>query len=353
MTLSHDRPDLSVVVPVYNGEAFLDRCLEALSRSEFRRFECIVVDDGSTDSSASIAARHGAAVVSLDHRGGPARARNRGVAAARAAIVVFLDADVCVHADTLGRIDAYLREHPSVDAVFGSYDDEPAAPGLVSQYKNLSHHFVHQRSRVEAWTFWAGCGAVRRAAFEAVGGFDESYARPCIEDIELGARLRAAGHAIHLEGAIQVKHLKRWTLGGLVRTDLFDRGVPWFALILRRRSMPSDLNVTVAHRLNIVLLGIALLLIAAAALKAGELLPATAPSAAGFAGVAAALVALTVIADRPLYRFFARRRGALFALAAVPLQCLYYVYCGLAVVLGGIEYLRHPGERGGDDPARG
>jgi len=337
--MTHDQPELSVIVPVYNGELFLDRCLEALSRSSFRHFECIVVDDGSTDSSAATARKHGATVLSLDERGGPARARNRGVAAAGGAIVVFLDADVCVHAETLGRIDAYFRDHPAVDAVMGSYDDEPAAPGLVSQYKNLSHHFVHQRSRAEAWTFWAGCGAIRKPAFDAVGGFDEGYTRPCIEDIELGARLHARGNAVHMVHTIQVKHLKRWTLANLVRTDLFDRGVPWFALILKQGSMPSDLNVTIAHRLNIVLVYAVLLLMAAAAWKASGIL-APLPEAETLLSVAAALVGVIVAIDWSLYRFFARRRGLLFALATIPLQCLYYGYCGLAVVLGLIEHWR-------------
>ena len=57
-----------------------------------------------------------------------------------------------------------LREEPGIAAVFGSYDDEPGAPNLVSQYRNLLHHFVHQTGRTEASTFWTGCGAVRRDA---------------------------------------------------------------------------------------------------------------------------------------------------------------------------------------------
>lgn len=330
-----NQPELSVIVPVYNGAAFLDRCLGALSRSDFRDFECIVVDDGCTDDSAAIARKHGAAVVSLSDRGGPGRARNRGFAVARGSIIAFIDADVCVHADTLGRMDAYFYDHPEVDAVIGSYDDEPADDGLVSQFKNLSHHYVHQHSRTEAWTFWTGCGAIRRQAFEHVGGFDERWLS--IEDIELGLRLSALGKRIHLEPTIQVKHLKRWTLRSLVRTDLFDRGVPWFALLLQHRRIPSDLNVTIAHRIKIFLVYAALLMFAAALAAAVGLLPS---SPQGLTLVALALVAAVVAGDAPLYRFFARRRGLRFALATVPLQLLYYTYCGLAVVLGFVAYAR-------------
>ncbi len=106
----------------------------------------------------------------------------------------------------------------------------------------------------EAATFWSGCGAIRRTVFQAAGGFDAvRYPRPCIEDIELGYRLRAAGHRILLNKHIQVKHLKRWTLRGMVKTDVFDRGVPWTQLILERRRLPNDLNLQFTQRLSAML----------------------------------------------------------------------------------------------------
>jgi hypothetical protein len=121
----------------------------------------------------------------------------------------------------------------------------------VSQFKNLFHHFVHQHSNEEASTFWSGCGAVRRQAFLEAGGFDAvRYDRPCIEDIELGYRLREAGHRIRLLKNIQVKHLKRWSLRDMVRTDVFDRGVPWTILLLEKKQLPNDLNLQLTQRLS-------------------------------------------------------------------------------------------------------
>ena len=78
----------------------------------------------------------------------------------------------------------------------------PRLQGVVSQYRNLLHHFVHQHGNSEASTFWAGCGAIRRSVFEEMGGFDEQrFPTPSIEDIELGYRLRQAGHRILLDKA--------------------------------------------------------------------------------------------------------------------------------------------------------
>ena len=115
---------------------------------------------------------------------------------------------MCVRSDTIARIRRRFEMDPRLDALIGSYDDEPASAGFASQYKNLLHHFVHQHGREEAATFWTGCGAIRREVFAAAGGFDESYTRPCIEDIELGHRLRQRGRRIVLDPALQVKHLK-------------------------------------------------------------------------------------------------------------------------------------------------
>lgn len=321
---------LSVIVPVYNGASFLRSTLPALQASTHADFEFIVVDDGSADESADVARGCGATVLTMPQRGGPAQARNLAARHATGDVLVFIDADVRVHADTLERIEAHLLANPETVALMGSYDDTPADPGFVSQYKNLFHHFIHQHSHRHAWTFWAGCGAIRREAFLDAGGFSCSYDRPCIEDIELGARLAAAGKRIDLEPSVQATHLKRWTLASLVRTDVWDRAVPWLRLMLRTRNMPADMNVTHAHRASVVLavlLVLLLLTIGGAAI--------TGWSALFWLGVVAIVVAGAglLMLNLDLYRFFARKRGNLFALRAIPLHWFYYSYCALGVVI--------------------
>jgi GT2 family glycosyltransferase len=323
---------LSVIIPVHDGAAMLERCLQGLLRSSFRDYECIVVDDASTEDTRGVATRFPVTFAALERRGGPARARNHGAARARGEILVFIDSDVGVHADTLERLDQHLARDASAAAVFGSYDDQPADPHFVSQYKNLLHHFVHQRSRTDAWTFWAGCGAIRREAFRRVGGFDESYARPSVEDIDLGLRLRAHGQRIDLDPGIQVTHLKRWTVSGLVRADLFHRAIPWMRLMLRHRTMPSDLNVTVRDRASVALVWtMALAALAIGITRTHVLLGATllVLCAVGLCGL-----------NRDLYRFLARKRGLAFAARALALHWFYFLYCGLAVPMALFAHAR-------------
>ena len=185
-------PAISVIIPARNCADQLSDCLRALLGSEFRDFEVIVVDDASEDDTAARAEGAGARTLRLERQRGPAVARNRGTEIASADILCFLDADVLAHPDTLSSIASELAEDPSLDALFGSYDTHPTARNPVSQYRNLLHHFTHQHAREEATTFWAGCGAIRRLAFFAIGGFSQDFDRPCIEGRCRSHRLRHA-----------------------------------------------------------------------------------------------------------------------------------------------------------------
>jgi glycosyltransferase involved in cell wall biosynthesis len=259
--IAGDVPSLSVIVPVFNGAASLGACLQALSANTVS-YECIVVDDGSTDDSAEIARSFGAQVLATGGRTGPAVARNLGANSARAPLLLFIDADVCVQPDTLGRVVAAFHADTTLSALFGSYDDSPARSDFLSQYRNLMHHFVHQHSRREARTFWSGFGAIRTAVFLEHGGFDTKFGRPSIEDIELGHRLYRSGCKIVLDRTLQVKHLKEWSFFGMLRTDVMDRALPWTELILRDSDMPNDLNVSIHQRISValafIIVGIAL-----------------------------------------------------------------------------------------------
>ncbi len=332
------RPRLSVVVPVYNGGLHLSRCLEALAVSEYDAFEVIVVDDCSTDNTRQVVERFGARYLRTAAPVGPGGARNLGVRHATGDIVVFVDADVVVPPDGLRLIAEELDRDPQLAALFGSYDTTPVWKDFLSQYKNLMHHYVHQRSNARAVTFWAGCGAMRRSVFEEFGGFNvEKYRQPSIEDIELGLRLTRAGRKIRLEKRIQVKHLKRWTLGGLLRADIFRRAVPWTKLILETRNLPRDLNLTFAAQVSSLLIGFLLVL-----------LPLLSWSIAGgmegllarwMAGAVTCMIAALVALNWDVYAFFLRQRGWRFALGAVLAHWFYYLYSGVVFVVLSVEHL--------------
>jgi GT2 family glycosyltransferase len=304
------------------------RCLAPFSQTPEGVCEVIVVDDRSTDRTAEIAASFGARVIANPSGRGPAAARNAGAQAARGDILLFIDADVEAQPGTVVQMLEHLDRHPEVAAVFGSYDDDPAHPNFASQYRNLLHHFIHQTAERRSASFWAGCGAIRRAVFFAAGGFDaERYPRPSTEDIELGLRLARSGHAVHLAREIQVKHLKAWTALSMMRSDIFDRAVPWSQLILSGGSMPADLNLRWSHRFSTVLSG--LLLATLIFLAFGHRVFYGVP-AVWAAAVATVLLLIQLLPlDGRFYSFLLERRGALFVLRVLPVHLLYYFYSGV------------------------
>jgi glycosyltransferase involved in cell wall biosynthesis len=261
---------VSVIIPVHNAPRFLRSCLEHLRRSTFGDYECIVVDDGSTDNSAEVAKEFNVSVLSTGGRRGPAFARNLGAKSAQGDILFFIDADVCVAQNTLERVRANFAEDPELAAAIGCYDDMPESQDFLSLYKNLMHCYVHQNSRSRACTFWSGCGAIRRSVFLEVSGFDESYNRPAIEDIELGYRLNGAGKKLLLDTRMRVKHLKRWSFFGLIKTDIFDRGIPWTELILRDKLFPNDLNLQLSQRVSVALVFLLIAMAGVATARAGR-----------------------------------------------------------------------------------
>lgn len=331
-------PRVSVVVPVVRGDDNFRACLASLARLDPPCAELIVAVDGGDPAAAELAAEHRASVVVLPDRGGPARARNAAVRLATGDILFFVDADVTVPPDTIGQVVAALGRHPNHAGIVGCYDDSPGAPNFLSQYKNLAHRFVHQRSREEACTFWSACGAVRREAFMRAGGYDERYRRSSIEDIEFGSRLIAAGGRVRMVKSLEVKHLKRWTPVKLVRSEIFDRALPWTRLILASGRMPDDLNLRWSGRVAVASacgLGGALL--------ASPWFPSARVAAVAFAAVEAA-------ADLPLARFLNRARGPVFAARALAWQWVHYLCSAAGFAMGVATHLLLSGRR--PQPAR-
>ncbi len=296
-------PTVAVIVPATDDPATLPSCLDALRRAGADADRVVVVREAD-----------GA---------GPAAARNVGAMAADADVLLFVDSDVEIHADTLARVRAAFGVDDGLTALVGAYDDAPAAPGVVSRFRNLLHHHVHATAAGPAQTFWAGLGAVRREEFLAVGGFDaERFPRPSVEDIDLGMRLIDAGGRITLDPELRGRHLKRWTLRSMLVTDFRHRGIPWVGIMLRTGRSSSALNLGWRHRLSAL----------ASLLALGGLL---ARRPALTLGASAGIVALNL----DFYRLLVRRLGTGKALAGVGLHALHHLAAVAAVPAGVVVHL--------------
>jgi glycosyltransferase involved in cell wall biosynthesis len=320
---SNDVIRLSIIVPVHNNARDLRDCLTTLIDECGPESEIIVVDDASTDESPFLAAQLGVRVLRLSKNSGPAVARNHGADHARGDVLFFVDADVIVAHGVVDRVRKVFAGDSTVAAVFGSYDATPRADGIVSRYRNLLHHFVHQNGPAEASTFWTGCGAIRRTVFHQIGGFNPLS---LVEDIELGHRLRRAGHRIRLDKTIQGTHLKRWTLRTMVHTDVTRRAIGWARLTLESKELPATLNLTWDQRLSAILVAVA----GAALLLVGY--------RTELAAVTVTALTAVLILNRKLYYFFFQRGGLSFTIACIALHLLYYIYSGVSYLFAWLEY---------------
>jgi len=199
--------ELSVVIPTFNRLDSLREVIPALLRSDVRpdRFEIVVADSRSTDGTAEYLAGIAADHSNVRHLPGPyngrAMARNAGVVASRAPVVLFTDADIIASPDLLAR---HLEHHKTGEAI--------AVVGMEVQVDSLADYErkradaalrapLHgERSKRLTWLYFlTGNASVRRADLNRVGGFDEDFTGYGHEDLELGYRLQRAGVAIVYE----------------------------------------------------------------------------------------------------------------------------------------------------------
>lgn len=194
---------VSVVVPARDSAATLGKCLDACLDQDYPHLEVIVVDDGSQDATAAVAARYPVRLI-RQANAGPAAARNRGWRAAQGEIVCFTDADCVPARDWVRSLLAGYHSH-EVAGVGGSYDI--ANPG--SFLAHLIHAEIRYRhSRMPRLVDYLGGFnlSYRRRILEEVGGFDESYPAPSAEDNELSYRVIKAGYRLVFTPRARVAH---------------------------------------------------------------------------------------------------------------------------------------------------
>ncbi len=314
------KPIISVVIPSRDPGKSLKTCLDALYKSSYQNFECIVVIDSPDNSNKHIKNYYPIQLIQLDNNYGPSYARNKGVKQANSNLIFFIDDDVEVYPDTIDRIIKVFQNNPQLDAIFGSYDDQPKETNFISQYKNLFHHFIHQTSSENINTFWTGCGAIKKCVFEKVNGFNENY--NYVEGIELGFRLYRNNYHIRLIKDLQVKHLKKWTFGHMIYSDIFHRGVPWTLIMLRFKNITNSLNLNWSSRFSAMCIWI---IIISAILGLYSKI---------FVIASALFFVLFLALNMKSYLFYCKKRGIIFALRVIPLNILYYIYSSLSLLMG-------------------
>jgi GT2 family glycosyltransferase len=323
------RPQLSVVMPVYNAEMTLAECLTRLCNSSFGDFEIVLVDDGSTDQTRAIAANFPVRIVPTAGRVGPAAARNLGARTAEGDLLFFIDSDVMVRPDTVSRIAAAF-ESRDVEGVIGVQAADMRHRDLVSQYKNLWMRWTYLRKTGNVPLFYTTAAAIRRDAFLRAGGFDQGYATPNVEDTAFGQKLARLGIRVRVDPQLEVEHVKRYSLAGLLRTD-FMRAVSLTRLKLRERRDLARNNTSIP---STYMASVPLATLGVPALLAGLVLGLPVATLLGLAALAA-----TLGLNRGFLAAIRASEGWNRVLGTIPLLWLELLVVGVGTGIGMGTYL--------------
>jgi GT2 family glycosyltransferase len=208
-------PRVSVVVCTYNGSATLAETLEGLAALDYPAYEVIVVDDGSTDSSAAIASEFDCRLISTENRG-LSSARNTGLSLGSGEIVAYIDDDAKPDPEWLKYL-AYTfmsSHHAGVGGPNLAFADDGLIARCVANAPGGATHVLLSDREAE---HIPGCNmAFRRKALEEVGGFDERF-HAAGDDVDICWRLREHGLSIGFSPAAVVWHHRRNTVRGYWR----------------------------------------------------------------------------------------------------------------------------------------
>jgi hypothetical protein len=200
----------------------------------------------------------------------------------------------------------------------------------VSQYKNIWMRWTYARKTGDVPLFYTTAAAIRRDAFLRAGGFDQAYATPNVEDTAFGQRLARLGIRVRVAPDVEVEHVKRYSLGGLLRTD-YMRAVSLTRLKLRE---PRDLAQN-----NTSVPGGYILSVPLAALGTAALVAAAAAGVPAVAVAGALAMAGAVVLNRGFIEAIRSSDGWMRALAAIPLLWLELLVVGAGTGVGMASYL--------------
>ena len=171
--------DISVVVPFYNEEDYIADCIQALLSQDYPKenHEIIMVDNNSSDRSAAIVRQYPGINLLSEPLRGDFAARNRGLTAAKGAIIAFTDSNCAPRKDWLQKIAAAAALNPDAGIVLGSLQFAPGSPTLamMEAYESEKAAYILSSNNKEIYVGYTSNLAIRRTLFDRLGPFSPIY----------------------------------------------------------------------------------------------------------------------------------------------------------------------------------
>jgi glycosyltransferase involved in cell wall biosynthesis len=327
--------NVSIILCVYNAQETVGRTLECIFGSDLTSFEVIVVDDASTDRTKDICREFQVQLLEQPVNRGPSVCRNLGVRHSNAPYLFFLDSDIVFPPHLLRRMLTLLEEDAHLAGVGSISSPEPLNPNFFSRYFAVQEYIqitrvLGREGRALRPFISTRCGCIRRSVFQEVGGFNESYRKPSIEDYEFSLRLHGKYLLLYDQTLLHQHHFPDSFLKIFRR---YHRNTLEMLLLLhgRRTAELGPLQSDARARLLLGLSGVCCIL--------GLGSPAFIPFALLLLGAAGWM-------QRGLLQGFYRHGGLLFSLKAWLAYSLFSLAVGTGLAAGLWKLVRRKPSRG-------
>lgn len=231
-------PRISIIIPNYNSAKTIGLCLDAALASTYSNFEIVVVDDCSTDDSATIISRYSCNLVRLPEHGGAARARNIGAANSTGEILFFIDADCLLLPDTVAKAAAAHQEEGDGVIIGGTYTRQPYDQNFFSIFQSVYIHYSETKYCCAPDYIATHAMVISADLFKKSRGFDEIFL-PILEDVEFSHRLKRLGCKLRMRPDILVQHIFNFSFMKSMRNGI-KKSKYWSIYSIKNRDLLGD-----------------------------------------------------------------------------------------------------------------
>lgn len=256
---------VSVIVPAYNAERTIQKCLDSLLKQDYSGFyEVIVVDDGSTDTTPQLVSQYPGVRVLRQQNAGPAAARNKGAREGRGDIIFFTDADCEVSPSWIKEMTEPFQKDPQIVGVKGVYRTRQKE--LIARFVQLEYEDKYDKMSREKYIDFIDTysAAFKKDIFLKAGGYDLSFPVACAEDVDLSYRLAAEGYKMVFNPGAWVFHIHPNTLKDYLRKKF--KFAYWRVKAVRKN---PDKIIRDSHTPSVMKWQVILFLLTAAAVPLG------------------------------------------------------------------------------------
>jgi len=320
-----NNPKVSVIVPFYNDEDVLGRCLKSIYDSYYDDFEVITVNDSSSDHSLDVVRKFPCKIIDLKENVGVANARNKGADAATGKYLIFFDSDIVIEKDTLANFVNIMEKNEekicqcsvSITSLTRGF-----APDLIAISWN---HYLENMAPYDATSVSTLAFCIDKEVFEKIGQFDTQFESAGGEEFEIGRVLRKRGYKIYTDKGFVVHHHFQHIFTRF--KTLYKRSSVYARLVFRSRFELDKVHGTFKEGLNSTL-SVAGILSFIMALFYHPLISA----------LLLVMIIQTSI-DYSLSVHIIKKRGLLFFLRSIPVNFLWYFAMGLGVINAAFSYV--------------